>query len=69
MTLSYLHLHCLGVIYNICLYVSKKKKDMDLNKHERLSKITSHKLKYRNSAFIVVLHFIVTIVSPTHTLK
>ena len=32
------------------------RKDMDVNEHERLSNIT-----LRNSAYIVVLHFIVTI--------
>jgi hypothetical protein len=34
----------------------------DVNEHERLSNFTlRHKLKWRNSAFIAVLHFIVTI--------
>jgi hypothetical protein len=37
-------------------------KDMAINKYERLSIITfRHKLKKRNGAFIVALHFIVTV--------
>jgi hypothetical protein len=47
---------------------------MDVNDEDRLSNITiTHILKYKNSACIVVLHFIVTIgfstMRITHTLK
>jgi hypothetical protein len=47
---------------------------MDVNEHERLSNITlRHKLKQRNSAFIAVLHFTVTVCSSTmsitHTIR
>jgi len=47
---------------------------MDVNEHARLSKIIlRHKLKERNSTFIAVLHFTVTVVSSimrtTHMLK
>ena len=51
------------------------RKDMDVNQHGRLSNITliRHKLKQRNGAFIVAIHFTVTIESSTisiyHTLK
>ena len=46
---------------------------MDVNEHERLSKITlRQKLKKRNMTFIAVLHFTVTVESSTmrltHTL-
>ena len=37
------------------------KKDMDVNKYERLSSLTlRHKIKKRNSAFIAVLHFTIS---------
>jgi len=50
------------------------RKDMNVNGHERLFYITlRHKLKSRNSAFIAVLHFGVTVgsstVSITHNLE
>ena len=36
-------------------------RNMDVNKHERLSNITlRHKLEFRNIAFMAVLHFTVT---------
>ena len=41
----------------------RKDLHVDVNEHEGLSNITlGYKLKKRNSAFIAVLHFIVTVV-------
>ena len=50
------------------------RKEIDVNEHERHSKYTlGHKLMQRNSIFIVVLHFKVTVTSSvmtiTHTLE
>ena len=50
------------------------RKDMDVKEYERRSNITlRHKLKYRKSAFIAVLHFTVigwsSTMRITHTLK
>ena len=40
--------------------------DMDVNEHERLSNVTlRHKLKKRDSTFIAILHFTVTLGSST----
>ena len=39
---------------------------MDVNEHERLSNVTlRHKLKKRDSTFIAILHFTVTLGSST----
>jgi len=50
------------------------REDIDVHEYERLSNITLiHKLKERNSTFIAVLHFTVTIwsstLSTTHTVS
>ena len=46
---------------------------MDVNEHDTVSNVTlRHKLKYKNSAFTVILHFTVTVesstLSTTHTM-
>jgi hypothetical protein len=47
----------LGSEISICLV----RKDMDINKHDRLSTITlKHKIKSRNTACIALLYFIIT---------
>ena len=63
-----------NIVFVSIFHIELIRKDMDVNEHERLSKITlRHKLKLKNSTFIAVLHFIVTVGSSTmsiiHTLK